>query len=88
MIYDGKIFHDLRRTGVRNLIRAGVPQSVAQAISGHRTASVFARYNLTDTRDVIAAGKKYQEFILAQESFGATSGQLADSPEVRQDLKN
>jgi integrase len=74
--FEGKLVHDLRRTGVRNLIRAGVPQSVAMKISGHRDARIFARYNIVDTRDVAEAMRKVSQY--EQEKRLARAKQVLD----------
>jgi integrase len=44
----GRLFHDLRRTAVRNLEAAGVPRSAAMAMVGHRTESIYRRYAIAD----------------------------------------
>jgi integrase len=61
--YVGLIPHDLRRTGVRNLIRAGVSRSVAMAISGHKTEAVFERYNITSQEDLRDAARSLSKYI-------------------------
>jgi integrase len=56
------LFHDLRRSGIRDLVRAGVPQSVVMAISGHRTISTFLRYDIASEEDKRTALEKARSY--------------------------
>jgi hypothetical protein len=58
------------------MIRAGVPEKVAMQISGHKTASMLWRYNITDTRDVKEAGKRTERYLetKTEDIHGTTCG--------------
>jgi integrase len=54
----GTLIHDLRRSGIRNAVRAGVHESVVMEISGHLTRSVFDRYDIKDNDELVDAALK------------------------------
>jgi integrase len=58
-----RLFHDLRRSGIRNMTRAGVSRKVATTISGHRTEAIYARYDIADEEDLKDAVIKTQAYV-------------------------
>ena len=75
---EGKMFHGLRRTAIRNLVRSGVTETVCMKISGHKTRSVFDRYNITSDRDLQEATQKLSTYIQEQKNplTGKVSGKV------------
>jgi len=64
--YEGRVFHCLRRSGVRAMIRAGVPDTVAMSISGHKTRAMLDRYNISSENDILRALQQTRDYRLSQ----------------------
>ncbi len=64
----GKVPHDLRRSAVRNLVRAGVSTHTAMTITGHLTPEVFRRYDIISEADQLVAGEAIAGYLRTTES--------------------
>jgi len=76
-----RLFHDFRRTAIRNMIRAGIPERVAMMISGHKSRSIFDRYNIVSDVDLRMAAQRQEAYLAEKPStLGTILGTISTFP--------